>query len=320
MKLIFHILLFILYAAIGKGQSRNFSEVDNYTKTLSLKYTHNVDTLAKRLTIKYENEIDKARSIFVWIANNISYDIYSFNKGNINSKIVEIEYVLQFKSTVCSGYANLFKRMCDIAGIKCLIISGYAKDKSYVPSIPLERIKHAWNIILVDNNLYIIDPTWGSGVVDNNNKYIKKINEKYFLADPEEFCKTHYPINSTFQLLERPILFQEFISNSIDKNKSLKKINFKDSINTIFNLSTYEYQLVTTIDFANLGLNDSNEIAKLYIAIAREKSIKAKSHEEIEIAQKSIDDALKYIRDNKVAKTNDYIKDLETYKMILDLK
>ncbi len=226
MKYILYIFIFTLCTSSGKAQSRNFSTIDNYAKNLPLKYTHNVDTLARRLTINYANEIDKVRSIFVWIANNISYDIDNFDKGNLNSQNVEVEHVLQCKRTVCSGYANLFKRMCDFAGIKCLKIRGYARNTHYVPGTPLERIKHAWNIILVNKNLYIIDPTWGSGAVDNNRRYVKNINGNYFLADPKEFCKTHYPINSAFQLLERPITFQEFISNSIDINQYIEKDEF----------------------------------------------------------------------------------------------
>ncbi len=115
MKYILSIFIFTICISSGKAQSRNFSTIDNYAKNLPLIYTHNVDTLARRLTINYANEIDKVRSIFVWIANNISYDIDNFDKGNLNSQNVEVEHVLQCKRTVCSGYANLFKRMCDFA-------------------------------------------------------------------------------------------------------------------------------------------------------------------------------------------------------------
>ncbi len=97
-------------------------------------------------------------------------------------------------------------------------------------------------------------------------------------------------------------------------------MNFRDSIKTIFALSPYEYKLITAIDFSNPGKINTNEIANLYFSIAREKCLKAKSQEEKDMAFKSIEAALKYIKENKVENLNQYIKTSETYKLMLESK
>ena len=53
-------------------------------------------------------------------------------------------------SVVCEGYAKLFKALCDIHDVPCLLISGYGNSEA-----------HMWNIVqMEDGKWYGVDCTW----------------------------------------------------------------------------------------------------------------------------------------------------------------
>ena len=114
---------------------------------------------------------------------------------------------------VCAGYANLFKKICDEINIQCEILSGYGRG---VGTSPLEeeipaKSNHAWNIVTVNNEPYLIDSTWDSGYMDG--KVAKqKYTTEWFFVKPEHFIYTHFPKNPSHQLLAKAITVSEFIS------------------------------------------------------------------------------------------------------------
>lgn len=52
--------------------------------------------------------------------------------------------------SVCSGYACAYKEVCDLLGIPCMVMTGYAED-----------MDHAWNMVILDGEVAYFDPTWG---------------------------------------------------------------------------------------------------------------------------------------------------------------
>ncbi len=301
----FLLILFLLSASVN-AQQRNFTEVDKYAATLPAKYTHKVDTLAYYLTYKYNNQIDKVRSIFVWIANNISYDVYNLYKNNITEEIIKTENVLFYKRTVCEGYADLFKKLCNLSGITCIKISGGARDITYENGGTFaQKVEgHAWNIVKIDTGFFIVDP-----------KYYKAMDEEYFLANPEKICWSHYPSNPVFQLLDTPLTYSEFFKDTIIEKPVY--VNYRDSINKILTLPSSEYELATE---RNQNGNDKMElerIAYLYFTGAQEKCMKAKTQEEKALAIKSVDDIINFIKAKNLDDMDGYIKRCEAYKRML---
>ncbi|MEO8147265.1 MAG: transglutaminase domain-containing protein [Bacteroidia bacterium] len=319
MNRILYILFIFFLSACVKAQTRDFTQVDLYARTLPQKYTHKIDTLTNHLTSKFNNPIDRVRSIMVWIANNISYDTYNYDRDNVSEENLKIDYILFYKRTICEGYANLFKKMCDISGVTCIKIAGFAKD-SLLNGVPLEKMAHSWNIIKIDTDFFIIDPTWGSGYVDQNNHYQKKFEEKYFLADPFTISKSHYPDNSVFQLLENPLSFEEFIGDTVTGLQKENLLNYKDSINSILILPPNEFELATILYKNTTYKADMNRIGYLYYIIAEEKCLKAKTSEEKIAALKNMDDTINYIKANNITGMNEYIKNSDYYKTLLQSK
>ena len=160
---------------------------------------------------KTENLSPKEKSfiIFLWICDNISYDVDSYFAGR--SVDCTPEGVFKNGSSVCSGYAKLFKDLSDHLNLEVECVSCYAKGISYNVGDKLKSSNHEYNVIKLDNKWYPIDSTWGAGHTEGK-KFIKCYNEFYFLADPELLIKTHFPVNDKWQLTQKKYTLDEFLN------------------------------------------------------------------------------------------------------------
>lgn len=213
----------LIYSQYSKPVA-DFSSVDSFSKTI--KYNNNVYELTTGLTKQYQAPLLKARVIFKWITENIDYDYKLFNKYYYQNKDYytytcrededceekriawETKYinkVLSRKKAVCMGYAMLFKKMCDIAGLKSEMITGYVRTEYYQVGTA-GTLNHAWNTIWLNGSCHLLDATWAAGGCskDSDGKlldYHKKFNEYYWLTPPGDFVRNHYPENNEWVLL-----------------------------------------------------------------------------------------------------------------------
>jgi transglutaminase/protease-like cytokinesis protein 3 len=231
MKIIVVIAFLVLNSFLLVGQSE-FTKVDEFARGYKAKTT-DVSKLTSDLTSQYNNDLDKVRSIFIWITNNIQYDIKEYRKilkgGQVKKykivaqsqeelaekqrKMEEEQHNQSIKSTlsklkgVCQDYSELFNEMCKYAHIKSGMIDGSVKDITgqYLPD------SHAWNWVELKGKTYLLDATWASGFVDYaNNKYSKKFNEGFFLTPPAMFIVNHFPSESKWQLLSDKVSLETF--------------------------------------------------------------------------------------------------------------
>ncbi|MBI3139053.1 MAG: hypothetical protein HYZ15_10740 [Sphingobacteriales bacterium] len=191
----------------------DFTGVDSLAR--SVRFRDNIYELTRELTAPYTDKLPKVRSIFIWITDNIRYDYKFFNKGEeikvpacrggqdcdevmANWEKKFLTTVLRKRKAVCEGYALLFTRMCDIAGIEAATINGYTRTQPYEIG-HAGPIDHAWNAVWLDSSWHLLDPTWAAGVCteDENsgklNGFQKKYNNYYFLTSFEEFSRNHFP-------------------------------------------------------------------------------------------------------------------------------
>src|SRR6266496_1666864 len=166
MKLLASIVLVLITNLVfSQPRSVNLSNVEELTSPV---------TLAKLLTASDTTDHQKVRSIFRWITDNIAFNVKSFqNHGRVssadywleedddtsavlkplNERVAEI--VLKRRTAVCDGYARLFKTLCDCAGIRCEIITGYAKTNINRIGVQF-RSNHKWNAVFIDSNWYLL--------------------------------------------------------------------------------------------------------------------------------------------------------------------
>jgi transglutaminase/protease-like cytokinesis protein 3 len=195
--------------------------------------------LAKNLTEPYTSDKEKVRSIFFWITDNISYrtSAHKSSANNFNKKYKEVPEqemdslslneriacsVLQQREAVCDGYARLFKTLCDYAGIRSEIISGYARNNANNISHTFHS-NHSWNAVYVDSAWQLLDVTWASGYfMYNSNEFIKHFDGSYYLTPPKQFGEDHYPEDLQWTLQPQPLVLQEFYYSPFKFSSFLK--------------------------------------------------------------------------------------------------
>ena len=210
----------------------DFTTIDYHVQ--SIKTAAPVE-LAKQLTSFCTNDREKVRAIFKWITGNIDYKtkqpanrkgilIVNENDDN-NSPLKSLderlsEMVLQKGFAVCDGYARLFKTLCNYAGIRSEIITGYGR----VTKSPRRfGNNHTWNVVMIDNKWQLLDVTWASGYISwTGDKFIRHFDEEYFLTPPARFILEHYPDDLAWTLMDKPPLMSEFRSSPF-KQKTFGK-------------------------------------------------------------------------------------------------
>ncbi len=207
------IFLAILRPAVSQPLSaRDHSSIDSFA--ITVKYDNDIYKLTKELTAPYQQDIQKARSIFRWLAHNIRYDYKLFNKGGVKGPVCkegqnceqvfrdwEREYIhkiLKKKKAVCDGYARIYKKMCEAAGLRCEIIEGYTKSKPYQVGIT-GIADHAWNAVWIDSAYLLLDATWASGYCSENEAtgkltgFTRQFDDYYWNTSFGDLSRNHFP-------------------------------------------------------------------------------------------------------------------------------
>jgi transglutaminase/protease-like cytokinesis protein 3 len=79
--------------------------------------------------------------------------------------------------------------------------------------------------VKTDGAWQLVDATWGSGgstSEDEKEIYFSEIDMRYFFADPKDFVTDHFPADSKWQLLDKPISKREFYSDDYELKRLAK--------------------------------------------------------------------------------------------------
>ncbi|WP_373480171.1 transglutaminase domain-containing protein [Geminocystis sp.] len=281
-----------------------FQRIDNLA--INVKYSGNsVKELANILSQYATTDEEKARIIYTWITHNISYDVVAL--ANLFDKNiypdVTTKNVLTTRSTICSGYANLYQQLAEYMGLKSVIVLGYSKGTNYVVGKD-NQVNHSWNGVKIDGNWYLIDTTWGAGIVDNN-QFIAEFNPFYFATKPEHFIYSHFPENPQWQLLTTPFSRAQFdtfpdISTALFDN-NIQLISHQNlHIDTDNNLNVTLKAPKNIVAIANLKTGE-NELIENYTFVQKQgeninvnASFPEKGDYKLEIFAKPKDDSNNY--------------------------
>jgi transglutaminase/protease-like cytokinesis protein 3 len=201
-----------MQAQDASANRADYERLKKHVEKTPRKITNDPKALVKYLTKKANSKKESVQLFYYWIAANIAYDVESYDNGTIKHQS-ELE-TLKRKKAVCSGYAGLFKMLCDLAKIKCVVISGYSKGYDYsVTGKRPEKTNHAWNAVFIDNKWRLIDVTWGAGFVRMQGDkliFVKSLDLGYLFCDSKEFIKRHLPEDPKWQLLNHVVSIDEF--------------------------------------------------------------------------------------------------------------
>jgi len=217
--------LLMAHVALAQKQPINYGSIDRQVRTID---ASSPDDLAQKLTWAYNTDFERARAIFSWIAQHISYE-YKDPGSHVSNKVsntindddkdtsaltplnkLVAEEVLKKRVALCYGYSHLFKYLCDYANIPCEIVNGYARGDFNKIGANF-RTNHSWNAISLDSSWYLVDVTWASGYFSyKDNNFIKRFDDQYFLTAPAQFALDHFPDDLKWTLLEQPPAISEF--------------------------------------------------------------------------------------------------------------
>jgi Transglutaminase-like superfamily len=210
------LLLFCCYQVVAQSKPVSFGRIDDAVKNIDIAAP---GILAEKITGPYHTETEKVRAIFSWITEHISYRVKknfrdrnkytSYTPDNFidtarwkTANDIVAETVLRNQSALCDGYARLFKNLCDFAGIRCAVITGYGRVE-YGGRIKF-RSNHTWNAVYTDSSWKLLDVTWASGYLTYNGEdFVKHTDDYYFFTAPEQFIKDHFPDEIAWTLLPR---------------------------------------------------------------------------------------------------------------------
>ena len=134
------------------------------------------NTILPQLSLSGKTTYQKVQAIYNWITANVKYDYSHLSDPTYLTQYTAYAAAVQ-KKAVCQGYANLFYRLANDAGIDCRIITGKAYNGTQTED-------HAWNIVrMEDEKYYCLDATWDAG--------LKPENYEYFLKGLTSFSRDH---------------------------------------------------------------------------------------------------------------------------------
>lgn len=232
------LILFKVKAQVSDFKHISFKKANKIARLHKGESLKNIATLTCKLTNELQTDIEKFRAIYLWICKNIDYDfeIYQrislkretykndpekFIKWNIDYRKSIFKKLRENKKTVCTGYAYLLQQMAFIAGIECKLINGYGRNSS-INTNEINYPNHTWNAVKLNNKWYLCDPTWSSGFLNEDSKFIHQFNNGYFLTKPKLFAKNHQPLNKTWTLLDTPQSNTSFVSKPIVYDTTFK--------------------------------------------------------------------------------------------------
>lgn len=132
---------------------------------------------AKEITADLNSERAKAKAIFKFVAQHVSYDVEKAENDIFDIGDSALS-TLDSGVGICQDYAFLTVALLRAIGMEAHFVEGDAGER------------HAWVEVKVDEEWLVMDPTWGAGYVQNGIFHFH-YNEEYFDPDPSFLAETH---------------------------------------------------------------------------------------------------------------------------------
>jgi len=201
---------FLLLAPAFRGASQNIDKnqlaekVGLFMKKVGPMEGSSVTNIIDSIKTGHFNEVETTYAIYYWITHYIGFDSKAFHHRRQANTTASA--ALSTRAALSESYAALFKAMCDVARIECVIIDGYAKAHAEFIGNISDDNKHSWNAVKIRNTWYYIDVTWGAGTVSKKFRdFEKNYTDAWFFTKRQLFLLTHYPDNKKWQLTDAPI-------------------------------------------------------------------------------------------------------------------
>ena len=249
----------VLPAQQAKAPVNKYAAIDLNMQNMPAAEATNAEGIAKYINEHFTKEEDKARAAFIWVASNIAYDIDNIYAINLYEKKEDrIAKAFISRKGICIDYAHIFNDICKLCGLRSYVVSGYNW-----PTGMDGYLAHAWCIVYLDNHWFVFDPTWGAGYI-KDKKYVTKIDNYYFKAEPYKIIHSHMPFDPLWQCLNYPVTSAEFYDNKVVINTSKPYFSYKDSINAWEHLPLVEQDEAAARRIEQNGVKNSMTFDRLH--------------------------------------------------------
>ncbi|XP_021342305.1 uncharacterized protein LOC110442821 [Mizuhopecten yessoensis] len=189
-----------------------------------------IEHLVMAVNFDVLDDMYRARALFSWMT--------SYNVNNIDTDVIPpedspLDYFTKIRWDF-GDHAHLLYALCLMAKLPCVIINGVTKHGGYNIGDPIDKKLHGsrWNAVLINGEWRLIDVYWAISTVDDGGKHdkiyvdfdgninvhstvkdnesVQRMNEAFFIADPENLIYTHFPDDPQWQLLSQPITLKQF--------------------------------------------------------------------------------------------------------------
>ncbi|WP_323787027.1 transglutaminase domain-containing protein [Psychroserpens sp.] len=270
-----YLLLFIVafqsHAQISDFDHIDFKKADQIALACKDEGLDNLPQLSFKLTENLTTDVERFRAIYKWVCSNIAndYNLYLRNKRkrtkfkndslklkawNDRFKKEIFRKLLKQDKTICTGYAYIVQELSKLANLDCEIVHGFGQT-STTNIEEFDVPNHSWNAIKLNNKWYLCDPTWASGIPNQETFAFKfQYNDGYFLADPKLFSVNHFPLENKWSLLDSNPTFEEFLGAPIIYGKAYSNLTdhkYPKQMHQVIlknNKVTFRYQLQKTVD------------------------------------------------------------------------
>jgi transglutaminase-like putative cysteine protease len=202
-----HIIVATKSYTTSKGKNKVLSSVDdlyNWYNSLVLQVKNDPLQLkaeVDRLTINSKTDLEKIKTIYYWIQDNIKY--IAFEDGIAGFKPEAAHQVYLNRYGDCKGMANLTKEMLKLAGFDARLTWIGTNRIPYTYDIPsLSVDNHMICTVLVGDQLYVLDATEKYISLGKNADRIQ--GKEMLIEDGTNFIRRNVPVsNEIGNLIDR---------------------------------------------------------------------------------------------------------------------
>lgn len=188
--------------------------VDRHAVQVAQEDQKNVRQLVWQLIYAREisNELEKARAIFTWCCSKDFSQVQFDGEDKDGSPEKRFADLRAGKTTV----AIIFDLLCSYSGLHSSVIRGFAKGSDYTPGMKFDGDtgRHSWDAVYVNGEWHLLDCYWAARRLAkkevDESLFHQEIDEYYFMPDPRQLIFTHFPDDSKWQLLRKPMKLEDF--------------------------------------------------------------------------------------------------------------
>lgn len=285
-------LLMLLCVSVFHAQLRADSKD---TASAKIRSGNALSNIANTAALHTENDSQRVANIFYWVAHNIAWDTKSFNKEE-KLKFRKSGDVLKSKTAKPREYAQLMKDLCEMVGVKAMVILGYEKNELYEDGAGFYSPNHCWNAVLIGNKWQLLDACNAAGTEYMDLSWWKKKKQKwnkkklytstkvkfkyeykpeYLFQDPEEVRLTRVPVDPVWQLTDTVMPIAVFEKSEQEIREFNEKYSnpkqFSITLSELYNLTDNQYTIECADRTYEYNPRFTEMKASKHIALANEK-------------------------------------------------